>query len=416
MTKPIAISISPNTEKDDVWLALKILLSPFLWANTLEVKKLVRNFENIFPKDYSAFAINSGRSALYIILESLGIGEGDEVIIQAFTCVAVPNSILWTGAKPVYVDIDATYNIDPHDLVQKITSKTKAIIIQNTFGYPADYNKIKKVIKNSGFDITLIEDCAHSLGAQYENKKLGTLGDVAFFSFGRDKIISSVFGGMILTNNSNLKSQISNLLINLPQPSTFWTIQQLLHPIIFSGLKPFYHFKFTRGIITVLQNLKIISKAIYKEEKISDQPIVFPAKMSGALARLADHQLQKLEKLNAKRKKIVRYYISNYKDFENKFTDKTVNSVWLRFPIQVSDPRKLLNYCSRYGIYLGDWYKDVITPIVDYKKLYYKEGSCPNAEKISKHIVNLPTYPTMELEDAQYIVNLIQTWHNLPTK
>src|SRR5581483_4013141 len=113
---------------------------------------------------------------------------------QAFTCVAVPNSVLWTGAKAIYADIDETGNLDPKDLEKKITKKTKAVIIQHTFGIAANMDAIQKVLK--GKKIILIEDCAHALGASYKGKKLGTFGEFAFFSFGRDKVISSVFGGM----------------------------------------------------------------------------------------------------------------------------------------------------------------------------------------------------------------------------
>ena len=120
------------------------------------------------------------------------IGEGDEVLVQAFTCVAVPNSVLWAQATPVYADIDATLNIDPIDVEKKITNRTKAIIVQHTFGIPADMDALVALAKKH--NILLIEDCAHSLGATYKGKKVGTFGDAAFFSFGRDKVVSSVFG------------------------------------------------------------------------------------------------------------------------------------------------------------------------------------------------------------------------------
>src|SRR3990172_6688734 len=102
MNRPIAISLSPNSQKDDVLLALKVFLSPWRWRDEKEVGLLVNKFVSFFGENYQAFAVNAGRSAEYLILKALGIGKGDEVIVQAFTCVAVPNSVLWIGARPIY--------------------------------------------------------------------------------------------------------------------------------------------------------------------------------------------------------------------------------------------------------------------------------------------------------------------------
>ena len=127
MKKPIAISISPNTETDDVLLALRILFSPIRWFDIGETKKLESDFAGIFGKGYKALAVDSGRSAEQVIMNTLGVQSGDEIVLQALTCVVVVNPILSTGAKPVYVDVDETFNINPKDLSEKIGGKTKAI-------------------------------------------------------------------------------------------------------------------------------------------------------------------------------------------------------------------------------------------------------------------------------------------------
>ena len=149
LRRPIAISLSPNTEYDDVWLALKTLLQPWKWLDQKQVSLLEGEFESKFPSGYRAIATNSGRGAEQLILKALDIKKGDEVIVQAFTCIAVPNSIISVGAKPVYVDIDETYNIDPEDLIKKISPKTKVVIVQHTFGIPAQMDKIRKITKKN---------------------------------------------------------------------------------------------------------------------------------------------------------------------------------------------------------------------------------------------------------------------------
>ena len=161
----ISPSLSPNTGRTDVLKALAVLLMPWTWKKGGALLWVRQWFVDYLGVGEVAF-FNSGRSALLAILESFGIGAGDEVIVQAFTCVAVPNSVIWAGAKPVYVDIDESYNTDPIDAEKKITKKTKALIVQNSFGIPAQIEKLLLLAKKYKF--LVIEDCAHALGATYK--------------------------------------------------------------------------------------------------------------------------------------------------------------------------------------------------------------------------------------------------------
>ena len=307
MKRPIAISLSPNTQKDDVLLALKTLFTPIKWFDFRETEKLENEFAKYFGKEYKAMAVNSGRSAEYLILKALGIQEGDKVAVQALTCVAAVNPILWNEAKPIFIDVDDTYNMDPNDLEKKVSENTRAIIVQHTFGVPTDFNKIKivtqKHCKKFKKKVYIIEDCAVSLGAKYHKKKVGTLSDVSFFSFGRDKVISSVFGGMILCKDEKLYENIKKERDELLYPSFFWVTQQLLHPILFSVILPLYNFgfgKFTVGkmLMFILQKTGFLSRAVYSKEKIGLKPKHFPGKMPGGLSILAINQLKKLDNYN----------------------------------------------------------------------------------------------------------------------
>ena len=137
MKRPIAISLSPNTEREDVLHALKLLFLHSNWKNTNVRSRAAELLASRFPGHFITLT-SSGRQALYDLLKSYSIGKGDEVILQAFTCIAVPEPIIWTGATPIYADIAKdSYSIDPKDLERKITSHTKAIIIQHTFGINA---------------------------------------------------------------------------------------------------------------------------------------------------------------------------------------------------------------------------------------------------------------------------------------
>ncbi|MEK7521806.1 MAG: DegT/DnrJ/EryC1/StrS family aminotransferase [Patescibacteria group bacterium] len=374
--RPIHISLGPNYEKDDMILALKTLFNPLKWFDKKEVEKLEQEFGSLFPK-HKVLAINSGRSAEYLILKALGIGKGDEVIYQTFTCIAVPNSASWLGAKPVGVETGEDYNIDEKDFVKNISKKTKGVIIQNTFGIPG-------TLKNS--EVQVLEDHAHSLG-------LKNVGKIAFFSFGRDKVISSVFGGMIATTDDNLFIRLIELRDSLEKPPLWWTLQQLFHPIALSFILPTYSIGIGKLLLVLFQKVNILSRAVYPEEKKGEHPDVFPKRMPGALAILARNQLKKLERFNTHRKEIAEYYFKNLPNTSIKLPPKKPNSIYLRFPIRVSNGKSLLMFARKKGVVLGDWYHD-----------------------IDSNIVNLPTYPTMTLKDAEKVVKIVKQWLNTQAK
>lgn len=408
MIRPIALSLAPNMEYDDVFVALKTLLSPWKWKNENITEKLETEFASRYTDNRYCVGINSGRSALYVILKSLGIGKGDEVIVQAFTCVVVPNAALWNGAQPVYVDIDNSYNIDPKDLKQKITKKTKALIIQNTFGIPADYSKILEIAKKN--NIVVIEDCAHALGAEINDKRVGSIADFSFFSFGRDKIISSVFGGMICVNKKSDYEEIKKIVDTLDMPSYSWTLQQLFHPIAFSFILPLYQSGIGKALLVAFQKIHMLSKAVYKKEKSCGQPFVFPQKMSPALSLLALNQLGKCGRFNAKRSTLAHFYDTTLSDVS--FVKPEVRGVpsWLRYPLLVQEKQKLFAFAKKHGILLGDWYSDVVVPVQKTSLAGYKKGSCPQAEEFSHKVLNLPTYPTLTNKQAEKVITVLKLW------
>jgi len=167
MKRPIAIGLSPNTTGTDVRLSLSLLVRPWKYTRGYAAERLEGWFEKYFGVPF-AISFNSGRSALYTILKAMDIHEGDEVILQAFTCVVVPNAIIALGAKPVYVDIDETFTMRAHDLEKKITKRTKAVIVQHTFGIPTQMDDILRITKRH--KIPIIEDAAHTIVEHIKEK------------------------------------------------------------------------------------------------------------------------------------------------------------------------------------------------------------------------------------------------------
>lgn len=404
---PIAIGISPNTGKDDVTQALKTIFQPWIWKAGKDTKLVEKWFSDYLGVS-DAVSFNSGRSALYSILKCLGIGSGDEVIIQAFTCVAVPDPIIWVGASAVYSDIDSTLNVDPLQLKKLINRKTKAIIVQHTFGIPANIREILKITRKH--KISLIEDCSHSLGAKYSNQKIGTFGDFAFFSFGRDKVISSVFGGMAISKIKVQSEKLREFQRKLPFPKNCWIIQQLFHPVLFSFILPLYDLFWGKLILYVLYKLQVISKPVEYCEKSGLKPDKFPAKYPNALARLLLRQLNKLESFNNHRREIAQFYYTKLISGSRlTLPPKAAGSVYLRFNILIDKSKELLGKAKKEKIILGNWYHTVIDPEgVDYKKVGYEWGTCPHAEKAAEKSVNLPTYPRLDLKQADTIIRFIK--------
>ncbi len=406
----ILISLSPNTSKEDVSLACKRIFKPSLWKKGESIQKLENKIKNFFTFGY-AISFNSGRSALFVILKALGINSGDEVIIQPFTCVAVPNAVIWTGANPVYADISKnSFNISPKQIKKKITSKTKAVIVQHTFGQPAAIDEIRKICDKK--KLFLVEDCAHCLGQKYKGRLLGSFGDAAMLSFGRDKVVSSVFGGMAITNIKKIGTKIRKYQQELAYPNDFWIFQQLLHPVAFYLIKPLYNLpfksKFTFGklILFILQKLKLLSFPVCQCEKVGKKPDMFPKKLPNAMASLVIKQFNKIDEMNKKRRKIVKSYLNQLQNGIYKS-----NNTLLRFPYLTSSPEELIDLAKNKGILLGNWYRPVIAPQnVNLNKVGYKKGTCPRAEKASREIVNLPTYPGLKNIQISEIIYLIKCW------
>ncbi len=427
--KPISISLSPNTEKDDIWLALKLVFSAIggpaggwqFWKEGPAIKELEDQFKQYLGVKY-AFAFNSGRTSLMAILKALDLEPRSEVLLQAFTCNAAVNPVLWSGLEPVYVDCDEdNFNIDIEDLKRKITPKSKVLMVQHTFGLPVEIIKILEIAKQN--NLILIEDCAHSLGAEHYNQKIGTFGKAAFFSFSRDKVISSVYGGMVVTNDDNLAKEIKEFQEETNYPSRFWTFQQLLHPILMNFLiLPTYKILLGKIILILCQRFRILSKAVHWKEKRGKKPSYFPKRMSNALALLALNQFKKLEKFHNHRRKLAAFYYNELKisSFE---VPKTLSSKsldfggrkhsFLRFTIKHPAAHKIIKKAWQRNILIGDWYTTPIAPAdTRLNKVKYKIGSCPKAEKLAKQTLNLPTHINISLKNAKKIINFLKRYES----
>jgi dTDP-4-amino-4,6-dideoxygalactose transaminase len=354
-----------------------------------------------YPNNNRIFGKNSGNKFGHNSGKVFGQDSGNlslresipEIITQAFSCLVVPNAIKFAGYKPIYVDIDETYNLDIEDLKRKINERTKAIIVQNTFGIPAKIDEILEIAHQN--NILVIENLTHSLGAKYEGKYLGNFGDFALLSFNRNKVISSIIGGALVVNNKNFLEKIKNSYESLPELSP-----KEIQKIIFTG-KVLYEAKKNYNFLTKIY-LKFLRKSgkilemISSIEKQGKKPENYLFKFPEILFPLLLNQLKKLEKLNEKRKEIANIYLEKFPfNFEGE-------PIFLRFPILIENRDFVLEKFKKENIYLGDWYRCVLDPCSDLKFFDYKIGSCPKAEVITKKIINLPTL--IDKKEAEYII------------
>lgn len=207
--KDIIPVYQPSLQGNEEKYVLDCLRSSWISSKGIYVQK----FENEFAKKLEvnfATSVSNGTVALHLALLALGIGEGDEVIVPTLTYIASVNAIKYTGATPVFVDsLKDTWQINHNEITEKITSKTKAIMVVHLYGYPCNMNKILEISKD--YNLYIVEDCAEAFGTKYEDKYVGSFGDIATFSFFGNKTITTGEGGMVVSNDKTLYERAVHL-------------------------------------------------------------------------------------------------------------------------------------------------------------------------------------------------------------
>jgi perosamine synthetase len=325
-----------------------------------------REFAEYIGVEHAVAAAN-GTVALDVSLKALKVGPGDEVITSAFSFVASSNCVLFQGAKTVFADIDPrSFNMDPLDVAEKITTRTKAIIPVHLFGQPVEMNALKEMAEDHG--IAIVEDAAQAHGAEYRGRKVGGLGDVGCFSFYATKNMTTGEGGMIATNNHELQRKI-RLLINHGDTGKY-------HHVILG-----YNYR-----------------------------------MSEASAAVGLVQLKKLDKLNERRRKNACTLTAKIKKISGLTPPYVRDDVWhvfyqyvLRvergYPLQRN---KLVEHLEENGVEAAVHYPAPIYRQPIYKEKGYSKTSCPIAEDVSKRVLSLPIHPSITEEDIEYMADVLK--------
>ncbi len=364
-------------DKSDIDAVVKVLKSDWITQGSViqEFEKAICEYVGV----KYAVAVSSGTAALHIACLASGIKKSDEVITSPITFVTSANCILYCGGKPIFADIqEDTLNIDPEKIKEKITRRTKALIPVHFAGHPCDLKEIKHIAQKH--NLSIIEDAAHALGAEYKNRKVGSCkySDMTVFSFHPVKHITSGEGGVVTTNRKDLYEKL--LLLR------------------------------THGITKDKRKLKGWNGPWYYEQHL----LGFNYRITDFQCALGLSQLKKLDVFLKKRRQLADFYNKEFSDL-NEITlpveRPTVNSAWHIYPIRIrnsSQRKRIFNALldSNIGVqvhyipvHLQPYYRD---------NFGYKENDYPKAENYYKETITIPLYPGMKAAEIKYVVKTLK--------
>lgn len=339
-----------------------------------------------------AITVGNGTDALIIALKSLGIKEGDEVITTDYTFFATAEAIRFVGATPVFCDVELdTYNINPSQIEEKITDKTKAIICVHLFGNACKMDEINDIAKRH--NLYVVEDAAQAINSQYNGKNVGNLGDVACFSFFPTKNLGCFGdGGMITTNDDDLATIIRALKV---------------HGSGENGMKA-YAILNDEEVEVVEQNSG--DNTVYNPLKYYNYLIGHNSRLDEIQAAILRIKLKHLDEYTENRRSISHKYIDALKNTSLVMPTETEGGkhVFHLFILQSENREEIESKLKEKGIATGTYYKVPMHLQKAFNDLGYKKGDFPNAEYLSERTFAIPLFPEMNDEEREYIINSIK--------
>ncbi|MBU3979467.1 DegT/DnrJ/EryC1/StrS family aminotransferase [Patescibacteria group bacterium] len=371
-----------------------------------------------------------GREALRLALRIAGLSKKYTVGICGFTCYAVYEAVVREGYKVRYLDIaEGDLNFSFEKFIEGIHKhpSMKLLIVQNTLGFPCEMEKISKFCKER--KIVLIEDLAHSIGAEYfEEQEAGTVGDYIVLSFSQDKMVDGISGGAVIIKDQRSKIK-DQRFINIPLAQQW---RDRFYPLLTWIIRETYSFGLGKVLHAIFKKLDLLSKPMgqLQTDKIYRLPNWY--------CHLIYRQFMGLEEDLTHRRKIASIYANGIHKsvLLNVLMSQISKSSNLRFPIfvplrsdfakassgkqgyegQVEKREELIAFLNKQGIFVSDiWYDSPIAP-KRFLRLTDYDHECPNSEKVSSMILNLPTHRNVSERDAEYIVGKVNEWMKFQVK
>lgn len=356
---PIA---KPLLGKEEIDAVTEVLSSGMI-AQGPKVDEFELAFSEYTGCEYAA-AVNSGTAALHIALLAYGIGKGDEVITTPFSFIATANSILYTGAKPIFADIEPdTFNIDPEKIQEKITPNTRAILPVHLYGHPADMKAIMEIAEDK--KLIVVEDACQSHGAAFHGKKVGSFGTGAF-SFYPTKNMTTSEGGMLTTNDKEIAEKAKMIRAH--------------------------------G-----------SKVRYLHEMLG-----FNLRMTDIAAAIGLEQLKKLDKFTEARQRNAEMLSSELKGLPGlvpSITKIGCTHVFHQYTVRAKKRDQLAAFLKEKEIGTGVHYPIPIHKQPVYKELGYKD-SLPISERAVEEVLSIPVHPALSRADVQTVIKAIKEFYS----
>jgi dTDP-4-amino-4,6-dideoxygalactose transaminase len=362
----------------------------------------VEQFETEFARTFEAkyaIAFPYGRSALWAFFKALGI-QNAEIIMPAYSCSVVAHAIVLSGNIPRFVDITLyDYNMNLDQVAEAINKRTQAIVATHLFGYPLNVERLSEIVRDAenryGHKIWVIQDCAHSFGARWRGELVCGEGDVALFGLNISKIITSIFGGMLTTNNPDLAQRLRSWRDgNFVQPHILKAWQRRLYLM---AVYPAFN-EHLYGFVVWLQDktpfLNRLTKSYHLDEKVHFPPD-FQEWMLAPEAQVGIIQLEKYPKIVQYRQEIARFYDEQLRGYISWGLPPIVDgATYSHYVIRVPDRIPVLQVLKKTGIQLGQLIEYSIPHMSAYRP-YAKGNHYPVSLLCSQHTVNLPIYPAM---------------------
>jgi dTDP-4-amino-4,6-dideoxygalactose transaminase len=367
-----------------------------------------RAFARSLPGTAAAFAFWKGRVALAAILEALGIGPGDEVVVPGFTCVVVPNAVRFAGARVRYADVEpGSYNVDAGHVAELVGPRTKALLLQHTFGLPGPVDALLGLAERHG--LRVVEDCAHAVGGTHDGRPLGTLGDAAFFSSQWSKPYTTGLGGVAVTRDAALAQALARVQAGFRPPAfgarvrLFWQYQayvRLFTPrLAWSAQRVLRSLSRTGLLVGSSGGAELRGTAPHDGRwRMGPAQQAQGARLVASIGDRASHAAHLAER-----------YDASFRAAGWPVASRPPGTSLLRYPLRVAAKDRLLDAARRGRVELGSWFESPLHPIPlrDHGRFGYREGECPHAERMARSVVNLPLHPRVSTAEADRIAAFV---------
>jgi dTDP-4-amino-4,6-dideoxygalactose transaminase len=362
-------------DTQDIRAVTKVIKRGSYWTMGPEIQTLEENISSFIGKKYG-ISFNSGTSALHATLLAYGIKYGDEVIVPSFTFIATANVVALTGATPVFADIETqSYALDPKDVTEKITSKTKAIIPIHYGGGPCkNIKELQELAEDH--HLVLLEDAAESLGAKIHNKHVGTFSDAAMFSFCQNKVITAGEGGMVVTDYKNVAEKL-----------------QLI--------RSHGRVESKEGYFATTQELDYIQAG-------------YNYRLPSINAALILSQFKKFNTIIQMRREKAAYYtkrISKIRDIRTPAESKGEYHVYQLYTIELPDKKTrdhLQQFLTNAKIMTKVYFEPIHLKTYYTKEFNYEKNDLPITEDMAEKVLTLPLYPSLTKKEMDYVISTIE--------